>query len=141
MTARLHVALVIAASVLGACAAATPTPTPTPTPAPTPTPRDGGYTPVPTRSPAVGEVAITGRVVFANGAAAANACVILTSGQSCAATTDAQGNFQTTFTSAFTGQVDVLVFFQGKLGNPPGTRIAITQGQVTPVAMGLIAIN
>ena len=86
----------IAALLLVGSACSAPSPSPSPSLAPI----DGGWPTVVSHPIQSNEAAITGRVQHANGSPAPHYCVILTAGP-CAVTTDASGNFTTSFLPGF----------------------------------------
>jgi hypothetical protein len=123
---------------------ATPTPTPTPTPSPTPSPSpspsaaagDGGWPTIVSHPIQSNEAPITGRLVHTNGTAAGHYCIILTSGP-CAVTTDANGNFSTSFATLFLGPIDLVI--KGPYNPATGDGPVVTVVHSTMTAQGITA--
>lgn len=106
----------------------TPSPTPSPSPSPSPAAGDGGWPTVVSHPIQSNEAAITGRVVHANGAPASHYCVILNAGP-CAVTTDANGNFQTSFATIFLGPISLKI--KGQFDGTDGPVVATVNATMT----------
>lgn len=87
------------------------------------------------------EAAITGHVVHANGTPASHHCVILTSGP-CAVTTDANGNFTTSFATIFTGPIDLVIkgAYNAATGDGPVVAVVHATMSATGISAGTITI-
>ncbi|MEA2660908.1 MAG: hypothetical protein QOH08_480 [Chloroflexota bacterium] len=108
---------VSAALALLATACSTPTVAPSPTPTPV---VDGGWPPVVSHPIQSNEGAITGHIQHLDGSPAPHYCVILTGGP-CAVTTDAGGNFATSFLPGFA----ITLVIKGKFDGADGPVVAM----------------
>jgi hypothetical protein len=100
---------------------------PSASPSPSLAPIDGGWPPVVSHPIQSNEAAITGRVQHANGSPAPHYCVILTAGP-CAVTTDASGNFTTSFLPGFAITLVIKGAFNGTDGPVVATQTVTAGG-------------
>ena len=120
---RAHIGVAVAALVLigSACTRLTPSLTPSPSPTQPAAAGDGGWPTVVSHPIQSNEAPIAGHIAHANGTPATHYCVILTAGP-CAVTTDANGDF----TTSFLPSIAVTLVIKGQFDGSDGPVVATT---------------